>query len=313
MKQYLGVDIGGTAVKLGIVDELGNILSTHHHEVAFDQYETPIIETVKHAIDEFFDLYQINVKDLEGIGVSATGQIDYRSGVVIGVGGNIKNWCETPIKEELEKKFHLKTTVINDANSMVMGEKWIGRGKGYHNIIGITIGTGVGGGIIIKDEILHGMRGIAGEIGHFSIDQKGVVCTCGNVGCYEQYASMSALVKKVKQNDQELNLSVRYNEINGKVIFDELEAGNEKIQLIVEEWITSISKGIISLVHLFNPQLVLIGGGVCTQEEHFIKPIRSYVLKHVMEQFAKDLEIEAATLGNQAGLVGAVYYHLKQS
>lgn len=312
MKQYLGIDIGGTAVKLGIVDELGNVLFTHTQGVAFDQYNTPIIKTVKRSIHEFFNLYQISSKDLEGIGVSATGQIDHQSGIVIGVGGNIKNWCGTDIKRELEQAFHLKTTVVNDANCMIMGEKWLGRGKGYRNIIGITIGTGVGGGIIIGNQLLHGTRGIAGEIGHFSIDHKGELCTCGNVGCYEQYASITALVKKVKENEQELNLSVTGDEINGEVIFKALAAGNKKIQKLVEEWVTSISKGLISLVHLFNPQLILIGGGVCTQEEYFIKPIRSYVLNHVMNQFSKDLEIAAATLGNQAGLVGAIYYHLQQ-
>lgn len=306
MKQYLGIDIGGTAVKIGRVDAEGNVLSTYNKDVAFDDYKTPIIETVKRSINEFLKLNQIKVEYLEGIGV-------YRLGKVIGVGGNIKNWCGTNIKHELEKEYHLNTTVVNDANCMVMGEKWIDRAKAYQNVIGITIGTGVGGGIIVENKVLQGSRGIKGEIGHFSIDQRGKVCACGNVGCYEQYASMIALVKRVKLNYKELNLSITVNEVNGKVIFDAIEARNEKLQKLVQEWIISISKGIVSLVHLFNPQIVLIGGGGCTQEEHFIQPIRSYVFNHFMKQYKKDLKIEAATLGNQAGIVGAVYYHLQQA
>ncbi|CUN08338.1 ROK family protein [Turicibacter sanguinis] len=308
--KYLGVDIGGTAVKLGIVDKTGEIISTYSKGVAFDAYETPIIETVKVAIDEFFEKEQVELADFLGIGVSATGQIDYRSGCVIGVGGNIKNWCHTNIKEELELKYGLKTTVLNDANCMIIGEKWLGRAKGYEHVIGITIGTGVGGGILVNGEILQGTTGIGGELGHFSIDSHGVKCRCGNIGCYENYASMTALVNKVLEGYDELDLPVSRDEVNGRVIFEALEAGNEKVADMVEEWILMIAKGLVSLVHLFNPEIIVIGGGVCTQEERFIKPIREYVLSHAMEQFKKELKVESAMLFNNAGLVGAVYYHI---
>lgn len=308
--KYLGIDIGGTAVKLGVVTDQGEILSTFNKNVAFDGYKTPIIETVKVAIDEFLEKEKLHPSDLLGIGVSATGQIDYVKGCVIGVGGNIKNWCYTNIKEELELKYGLKTTVVNDANCMAMGEKWLGRAKGYEHVIGITIGTGVGGGILVNDDILQGAIGIGGEVGHFSIDMNGLPCTCGNLGCYEQYASMTALVNKVRRESDNLGLG---KEINGRVIFEALEAGNLLLKGIVEEWIEMIAKGLISLVHLFNPQIIVIGGGVSSQEELFIKPIRDYVISHVMEQFKKNLKVESALLGNQAGLVGAVYYHLQNS
>lgn len=301
---YLGVDIGGTAVKLGIVTAEGEILSTYSKSVSFDGYETPIIESVKVAIDDFLQQQNVLPSELLGIGVSATGQIDYRRGIVIGVGGNIKNWCGTPIKEDLESTYGVKTTVVNDANCMVIGEKWLGRAKGYENVIGITIGTGVGGGILVNGEILQGSIGIGGEIGHFSIEAKGVPCTCGNVGCYEQYASMTALIRRVKA------ASILSGDINGRVIFEAVEAGNETVIAIVNEWIEMIAKGLVSLVHLFNPEIIVIGGGVCTQEKLFISPIRDYVLTHVMKQFKKQLEVESAKLLNHAGLVGAVYYHI---
>ncbi|WP_288221885.1 ROK family protein [uncultured Clostridium sp.] len=308
---YLGIDIGGTSVKLGLVNEKGEILFSNNYSVAFDNYETPIFETVKKSIEVFLKDNKIESKSLKGIGVSATGQVNSNTGVIVGVGGNIKNWLNTEIKKELEEIYNIKTTVINDANSMVIGEKWIGKGKEYDNVIGVTIGTGVGGGIVVNSNILLGSIGIAGELGHFSIDSNGKNCTCGNVGCYEQYASMTALIKDVINNYDDINnLSVKKEDINGKVIFEELEKGNQDIKFIVDKWIENIGKGLVSLTHIFNPEIIVIGGAVSKQEELFIKPVRDYVKKHVMKKFGENLKVEAAELGNNAGLVGAVYYNL---
>ncbi len=308
---YLGIDIGGTSVKIGLVNENGEVLKSNNYSVSFDNYNTPIFETVKKSIKVFLQDNNILENSLSGIGVSATGQVNSNYGVIVGVGGNIKNWCGTEIKKELEEIYKVKTTVINDANSMVIGEKWVGKAKGYNNVIGITIGTGVGGGIIVDSKILLGNIGIAGELGHFSIDANGKKCTCGNVGCYEQYASMTALIKEViKEYDVISNLLPKKEEINGKYIFEELDKGNIKIKEIVDKWIENIGKGLVSLTHIFNPEIILIGGAVSKQENLFINPLRKYVLSHVMEKFGETLKLEAAQLENNAGLVGAVYYNI---
>lgn len=309
--KYLGIDIGGTSVKLGLVTDKGKILASDNYEVAFDNYKTPIFETVKKSIERFLKDNSINKNELMGIGVSATGQVNSNTGVIVGVGGNIKNWCNTEIKKELEEIYNLKTTVINDANSMVIGEQWIGKAKNYKNIIGITIGTGVGGGIIVNSNVLLGNIGIAGELGHFSINSNGKVCTCGNIGCYEQYASMTALIKNVKEKYSDIgNLSISKDEINGKYIFDELEKGNKELESVVINWIEDIGKGLVSLAHIFNPEIIIIGGAVSKQEKLFIKPVRNYVLSHVMQKFGENLRVEAAELENSAGLVGAVHYNI---
>ncbi|MDY4606888.1 ROK family protein [Clostridium tertium] len=309
--KYLGIDIGGTSVKLGLVTDKGKILASDNYEVAFDNYKTPIFETVKKSIERFLKDNSINKNELMGIGVSATGQVNSNTGVIVGVGGNIKNWCNTEIKKELEEIYNLKTTVINDANSMVIGEQWIGKAKNYKNIIGITIGTGVGGGIIVNSNVLLGNIGIAGELGHFSINSNGKVCTCGNIGCYEQYASMTALIKNVKEKYSDIgNLSISKDEINGKYIFDELEKGNKELEYVVINWIEDIGKGVVSLAHIFNPEIIIIGGAVSKQEKLFIKPVRNYVLSHVMQKFGENLKVEAAELENSAGLVGAVHYNI---
>lgn len=307
--KYLGIDIGGTAIKYGIVTLDGEVLGTAEYPVAFDGYETPIGVTLRKTSQAFLEDNHIAPEDLSGIGVSATGQIDSHRGMVAGVGGNIKNWVDTEIKQDLEKIFHLPVTVVNDANCVALGEQWIGGAKGKENVIVITIGTGVGGGIIQGGEVLLGDKGFAGELGHFSIDRNGVDCTCGNKGCYEQYASMTALVRKIRaQLPLKSCPEMTVEQVNGRAIFDELTKGNLEASQLVEEWIADIVSGIVSLVHIFNPELILIGGGVSKQEELFISKVREQVIAKTMHNFGKDLKVEAAILGNHAGLVGAVYF-----
>jgi glucokinase len=196
MKQYLAIDIGGTAVKLGIVDEEGRVLSKTEQSVCFDNYETPILTTVLSATEQFLKEQAVEPQGLAGIGVSAAGQIDTRKGIVAGTCGSLPNYIGSPIKAELEAKFGLPTTVANDANCMTLGEVWVGGAKGYTDVIGVTLGTGVGGGILTGGRLLEGARGLGGELGHFRTHAlDGVLCTCGASGCWERYAATTALVR----------------------------------------------------------------------------------------------------------------------
>ena len=150
MKQYLAIDIGGTAVKLGIVDETGAVGPKAEESVNFDGYQTPVLTTVLKAAKAFVETQNIDVNTLEGVGVSATGQIDSRKGIVAGTCGNFPNYINSPIQAELERLFGLPVTVANDANCMTLGEVWVGGAKGYTDVIGVTLGTGVGGGILTE-------------------------------------------------------------------------------------------------------------------------------------------------------------------
>ena len=167
MKHYLGIDIGGTAVKLGIVDETGAVLAKAEESVSFDGYRTPILTTVLKAAQAFLAAQSVPAESLAGIGVSATGQIDSRKGIVAGTCGNLPNYIGAPIKAELEKTFGLPVTVANDANCMTLGEVWVGGAQGYTDVIGVTLGTGVGGGILTGGRLLEGARGLGGELGHY--------------------------------------------------------------------------------------------------------------------------------------------------
>ncbi|MGY3724882.1 glucokinase [Granulicatella balaenopterae] len=311
-RYYLGIDIGGTAVKLGLVRSNGEITNSGTYSVNFDHYKTPIIDTVLKSLESFIHENTIDLSTIKGIGVSATGQIDVHNGIVAGTAGHINNWVGTPLKDILQETYHLPVLVENDANCAVIGEHWLGDAANYSNVVMLTIGTGVGGGIIINNHLLSGQMGIAGELGHFPLNAHGKPCYCGNIGCYEQYASTTALVADVKEtlnNDPHINLE----KINGKYIFTQLQKGNPTISVIVEQWIDNIARGIVGLIHIFNPEAIIIGGGVSQQEELFISPLREKILELTMPCFKKNLIITKASLGNNAGLCGAVYPFIKNN
>ena len=301
MKQYFGIDIGGTAVKLGIVDETGKVLCKGEQSVNFDGYQTPVLDTVRKAAKEFLTAQAIPVENLSGIGVSATGQIDSRKGIVAGTCGNFPNYIGSPIKAALEQDFGLPVTVANDANCMTLGEVWVGGAQGYTDVIGVTLGTGVGGGILTGGRLLEGARGLGGELGHYRTHAlDGVPCTCGATGCWERYAATTALVRAAKEKNPAWT--------DGRAIFAAAEARNPEVLALLDAWTDEIAQGLAGMVHIFNPQLILIGGGVSAQQKLLIDPIAAKVKASVMPAFAEGLEIRAAQLHNDAGMVGAVYY-----
>lgn len=311
-RYYLGIDIGGTAVKIGTVDAQGTVMETEHYSVNFDSYETPILQTVVKSCHIFLEKYGKTAGEYAGIGISATGTIDTKKGCVAGTAGHIKNWADSPIRQVMEQEFGIPTQVLNDANAAALGEKWIGAAKGKDHVVVVTVGTGVGGGIIVDGKILLGAAGFAGELGHVCMQYEGEDCTCGNRGCLEHYGSTSALVRRVQRAVKEGKIKgVDAARIDGRWIFAHAKK-DPVVEELLQQWIAVLGAGIVGFVHLFNPQQVLIGGGVSAQEELFIAPLRSYVMAHAMHNFTKDLEIRAAALQNEAGMAGAVYYCIQK-
>ncbi len=294
----LGIDIGGTAVKMGLVDKDGVIHARHEASVCFDGYKTPILTTVIREAKAFLAARKVCI---EGIGVSATGQVDDRIGAVIGTNGSIPNYEGAQIKRDMESEFGVPVFVLNDANAAVLGECFMGRAKGMKNVLMLTLGTGVGGGVVLDGKVLGGTRGIAGEMGHFTLCHGGRKCACGRSGCFEVYASVTALVRLAEAQTAQEGLS-------GRIIFGRAESGDEQMLSVIDRWTDDIAAGISGLVHIFNPEAVLIGGGVSAQEKLLIEPLREKVLSSVMPRFAEGLRIEAAALGNDAGLMGAVKF-----
>ena len=296
----LAIDLGGTEVKMGRADRLGNLYETISASVSFDGYKTPLLETVLKTAETFLASWP---EKPEGIAVSACGQVDSETGVVIGTNGNIPGYEGTQLKAALEKAFGVKTRALNDANAAVLGEAFTGRARGLRDVLMITLGTGVGGGVITGGRLLDGRRGIAGELGQFTLRADGPLCPCGKRGVFEYYASTTALVRQCAERTGREGL-------NGKIIFGEIGQGNEVFRSVLEDWIRDIAEGLTSLVHLFNPEMILIGGGVSRQQKLLIKPLRKAVLRRCMPRFAEGLQIESAELGNDAGMIGAVRFWL---
>ena len=296
----LSIDIGGTAVKMGLVDHEGAIYARHEASVCFDHYQTPILTTVIREAQAFLARESAQI---EGIGVSATGQVDDRAGAVIGTNGKIPHYEGAQIKRDMEAAFGVPVFALNDANAAALGECFAGRAKGVQNVLMVTLGTGVGGGIVLGGKIFGGTRGIAGELGHFTLYQDGPRCPCGKRGCFESYAATTALVRRAKEATGEADM-------NGRIVFSRAADGDQAMLAVLSAWIDDIAAGISGLVHIFNPQMVLIGGGVSAQEALLIAPLRERVLRSVMPRFAECLQLEAATLGNDAGMIGAARFYL---
>lgn len=298
----LGIDIGGTAVKLGVVEaQSGNLLCQEEHAVDFDGYQTPILTTVVQRTEAL--LAGMETKPA-GIGISATGQVEVEQGCVAGTCGNLPGWEDVPLKAVFEERFSLPVAVMNDANCALLGEHWMGGARDVRNAVMVTLGTGVGGGVLAEGEILTGSRGFAGELGHMLYCAGGLPCTCGNRGCWEQYASVTALLREARKH-------TGAQALNGVTFFERVREGDANMATVLQPWIQSVAVGLIGLVHLFNPQLVLLGGGISAQDRHFITPLREQVMAGVMPRYREGLCLETARLGNMAGVVGAVRQWLK--
>lgn len=297
----LAIDIGGTAVKLGLSDRQGRLTVRTSASVCFDGYRTPILTTV---IAETRRFLSDTGAAVEGIAVSACGQVDRETGTVIGTNGKIPHYEGTCFKKALESAFGKTVRVLNDADAAVLGECFAGRARGLRDVVLITIGTGVGGGVVTGGRLLGGHRGIAGELGHFTLRQDGPPCPCGKRGCFESYAAATALIARCEKASGQTGLT-------GRQIFDAVRAGDPVLSVELQGWIEDIAAGLSGLIHLFNPEMVLIGGGVSVQEELLIQPLREAVPGQLMPRFAEGLRIEAAQLGNDAGMIGAVAFWLE--
>lgn len=284
----LAIDIGGTMIKYGLVSFDGKILST-------DKIKTEAskgLNNILNKIDNIFKRYKEN--NPVGIAVSGTGQINGMIGKVIGGNPIIPNWIGTNLVKILEEKYNLPIVLENDVNCVALGEKWVGAGKDLSNFICLTIGTGIGGGIILNNQLFRGENFVAGEFGHILIKK----------GEFEQFASTTALIRLVKERTGKT--------LNGKEIFDLEKKEIVEYQEVISEWIENLTDGLSSIVYCFNPANMILGGGVIEQGEPLINRIKNSLFKKIGPQFKEKLNIIQAKLGNNAGMIGASYLLLEK-
>ncbi len=285
--KILAFDIGGTEIKYAFCDENFNL--TEKKSIPTNAHEGG-----KKIIEKIVEI----IKSLDGIdriGISTAGQVDSEKGMIVYATDSIPNYTGTKIKEIIETETGIPTAVENDVNSAALGEAIFGAAKGYENFICLTYGTGIGGAIYLNDKLFTGNSFSAGEFGHMITHADGKDCTCGGKGCYEVYASASALVNSVKEKLDK--------DMNGREIFENFD--NSEIRLIIDEWIDEIVVGLKGLIYIFNPTLIVAGGGI--MNESYITDEINKRLQTVLMASFRNVKVVKAQMGNDANKLGAAY------
>lgn len=300
--KIIGVDLGGTFVKIGLVDSLtGTILKKSEIETKVDLGGDTVVKRISDEIKRLTEN-----ENYEAVGIGSPGSIDKENGIVK-FSPNFPDWNNFPLGPKLSELINKKVYVENDANSFALGEKWFGAGKGKEHIIALTLGTGVGGGIISHNFLITGSTGIGGELGHVIINPNGPLCGCGNYGCLEAYASATAIVRMAKERRKKFpNSLIFQNEnISAKVVFDAAKQNDRLALIIRDEVVEALAVAITGFIHTFNPEVIIIGGGVSKAGNILFEPLRKRVDELVMPSFKNTYEILQSPLVENAGILGA--------
>ena len=309
--KYIGIDIGGTNLKAGMVDEGGRIVAIKKMKIASVTDAASLTETLHELVLALCEETETEEAELFSVGVGCPGTVEIR-------GGSIINTCNLPFQNvPLRRLYHQMSRtplyIENDANCAALGEYYAGAGRGSKRFITVTLGTGVGGGIIHNGKIYHGSNGMAGEVGHMSITMNGEPCPCGNHGCWERYASATALKRQTKlaweQHPDSILAQVieEKGRVSGQSAFIAARMGCPVGQKVCDQYIDYLAVGIINLINIFQPETLAIGGGVSNEEdEQLLFPLRERVAARVIAgNHEKMTHIVKAELGNDAGLIGA--------
>ena len=304
-KYSFGVDIGGTTVKIGLFDREGHVLDKWEIPTVKDNGGASILPDVAQSLLDKMKEKGIGRDDLVGIGVGVPGAVD-RDGNLVGGAVNL-GWKSFNIPEALVAYIDVPVKAANDANAAAFGEMWQGGGKGYASMVAVTLGTGVGGGIIVDGNILTGASGGGGEIGHIHInDDETESCGCGKKGCLEQYASATGIVRLAKRRlEKDDTPSVlREDVVSAKTVFDAVKAGDRIAIEIAEEFGTYLGKGLANVANVVNPEIFVIGGGVSKAGEILLTFVEPAFQKYAFPA-CRNAKFALAELGNDAGIYGA--------
>lgn len=307
----VGIDLGGTNIAAALVDEEMNILCKKSVPTLAERPFAEIVKDMGMLVNDLAKEGGVAVSDLSMVGIGAPGTPVKETGEILY--SNNLNWYNVPLVDELKKYVSAPIKLDNDANAAALGEALAGAAKGSDVCVLVTLGTGVGGGIIINGKVFDGFNHAGAEIGHTVLISGGELCTCGRRGCWEAYASATALIRMgnaaAQTHPDSLLASVRKEngKLNGYLIFTAADDGCVTAQKVVEEYLFYVSEGITDMINVFQPQSVVIGGGICAQGEKILAPIRENVAKNVFCKQVDLPEIVCASLGNDAGIIGAAF------
>lgn len=296
MNRVIALDVGGTLVKYGVVLKDGALegagsFDTRAREGG-EALMGRILDRIRALIEKF--------PDAAAVAVSSPGMISKGHGTIVFAGGNLPGWTGMEVARRVRQGTGLPCYVENDVNAAALGERWKGAAMGCRMLVMLALGTGVGGAAIARGQLLTGMGGGAGEFGHIVLYPGGLACTCGQRGCLEQYASTGALRRRTLELPE--GHPARDN-VRG--FFDSCRAGDRATLRILDEWVYNLSVGMASLIHSFNPDVLLVGGGVSEQGDFLLDRVRAQLRELVIPSFFEGLRVERAKLGNDAALLGA--------
>ncbi len=311
-KYVVGVDLGGTNTKIGILTELGELVGVNSIKTRADRGAHDVIKRVVEEVERLLDENKISKSDFIGIGMGVPGPTDTNTGIVKSC-PNLIGWENLDIGKILEERLGVPTRIGNDVNVITLGEAWQGAAKGYkRNVLGIALGTGIGGGIIIEGKLLSGITGAAGEIGHMKVVENGNLCGCGKKGCWETYASATGLMREAKSRLTVNKNNLLWELIEGdlekleaKHIFDAAKSGDKFSMDLVDFEVKYLALGIANLLNILNPEVVVIGGGIAMAGDILFEPLMKKIKKYALEEVLEGMEIVPAKLGNDAGIYGA--------
>ena len=306
-KVIAGVDLGGTNIKAGLVDGEGNVVSRCRIPTEAEGGPEAVTDRMADAVREAAAEGGTNIDSVAGVGVGSPGPLDLKTGEVI-VAPNLPGWEHIPLQEMMAERTGLPCVLENDANAAALAEQWAGAGKGANSLVQLTLGTGIGGGIVLDGQVWHGFADCAGEIGHMSIDPDGPKCNCGNWGCIEALASATAMVRRMREeieNGTDTILADKAEDLTARDIY---EAALEDDEAAAENMHMTgffLGVGITNLLHILNPEVVVLSGGVTAAGNMLLRPIRQTVRERTMEACRRDVKIRFAELGDDSGLIGA--------
>jgi glucokinase len=307
-----GVDIGGTAIKMALLSAEGEIIAKTQEPTPVAEGEDGVMQKIAGMLNALLFQTRTAREQVAGIGVGVPGTVEAENGIVRDA-VNLRWKQPVMLKEKLEQLTGLPVCVDNDANNAALGEMWRGSGQGAKDLIVITLGTGVGGGVILQGRIIHGINGVGGEVGHITMEPKGgPACNCGKTGCLETYASATAVIREGLKAAQEgtsaplAHILSRHGTIQAKDVLDAAKAGDEAAVAIVDQAAFYLGWALSHLANVLNPAKIVIGGGMSAAGEFLFSRIRDAFRRYVTFSYAADsCEILPATLGNDAGVIGA--------
>lgn len=308
---FLGVDLGGTKILTAVSDKEGNILARAKLPTRAVEGQKRVINNIIFTIEKVLNEAELEKKDIVRIGIGSPGPLNTKEGIIY-ENANLP-WKNVHIVKIIEDLTGIPVVLENDANAAALGEKWFGAGKEADDMVYVTISTGIGGGIIINKKVYHGINDIAGEVGHIIIDPEGPVCGCGRRGCFEALASGTAVNRMgkeaVKNQQKTVLLELTENNpenINGGIIAEAARMGDKVAQEIWNKTGYYLGMGLTNLLHILNPPLLVLGGGVMNAGELIINPMKKSLKQFAYESVINSTEIRLAVLGDDVGVKGAV-------